>query len=192
MASVTQTETPEEALTRIQSMGFGKNDAIVIMAFADRGLDPEDIDPRQNVLTFRAWKGAGRQVAKGAIGVPVTVWIARKNSKGAETTEETPLDDSKSPVWGKKKPTGGMWPKTTRLFHVSQTVSQGAEKGTRPEAWNNPALVWEGTYEPLQHALQLDTGEVLWVKEESMSEQPAPVVPPELPEDFDPWPDFTR
>lgn len=139
--TTTTTETPEEALARIQAMGFGKNDALVIMAFADRGIDPESIDPRHNVLTFRAWKASGRQVAKGAISVRVTVWIP-KRGKAKESTEG---DD--------KKQSGGMYPKTTALFHESQTIPLGSPKGTRPESWNNPQLVKPGTYEAPQEAI---------------------------------------
>jgi hypothetical protein len=133
MSTSTATETPEQALERIQSMGFGRNDAICVMAFADRGIDPEQIEPRVNVLTFRAWRAAGRQVAKGATGVPVKTWVPCKDSK-RETKE------------GEERK-GRLRPKTARLFHISQTVPSGAPKGTRPEAWQNPALVKAGTYE---------------------------------------------
>ena len=105
------------------------------MAFAQAGIDPESIEPRVNVLTFRAWKAAGRQVAKGARSVRVTVWIPKSGKKG-ETAE------------GKGK--SQMYPKTTALFHVSQTIPKDAPKGTRPDGWNNPALVKEGTYEEME------------------------------------------
>lgn len=131
----TVTETPEQALQRIQNMGFGKNDALVIMAFADRGIAPEDITPRENVLTFRAWKAKGRSVAKGAISVKVTTWIPCKDTdKQAAASKD-----------GEKK--SKLRPKTACLFHVSQTKAKGAPKDERPDAWNNPALVREGTYE---------------------------------------------
>ena len=136
----TATETPTEAANRIESMGFGKNDVIVIQAFAAAGIPPELIDPRRNVLTFRAWKGKGRQVAKGAKSVGVTVWIPSSTKK----SDPEPTDGGD----GEKKKRGGMRPKTARLFHVSQTIPLGSEKGTRPEAWENPALIREGTYEP--------------------------------------------
>jgi len=132
------TETPAEALQRIQRGQMGQNDIIAIMAFADCGIDPEAITPRENVLTFKAWKAKGRQVAKGAISVPVTVWIPCKGQQ----TETTEPEES-----GKKKAAAYMRPKVTRLFHVSQTIAIGAPKGTRPEAWNNPALIRAGTYE---------------------------------------------
>ena len=131
-------ETPQEALRRIQSMEFCGNDILVIQAFSDAGIPPEDIDPRFNVLTFRAWKGKGRRVARGAKSIPITVWIP----KNGEQVEETDENGD-----GKKK-RGGMYPKTTRLFHESQTVDAEAPKGTRPKAWQNAALVRANTYEP--------------------------------------------
>ena len=143
----TVTETPEEALARIQSMGFCNNDALAIMAFSDAGIPPDDIDPRNNVLTFRAWKAKGRQVAKGATSVRVTVWIPKKGKQD----EEAPKD-------GEKKASGGMYPKTTSLFHVSQTIELGAGKGTRPDAWANPKLVKAGTYAPEETPVADDDG----------------------------------
>lgn len=130
-------ETPAEALARIQAMGFGKNDVIVIQAFASAGIPPELIDPRHNVLTFRAWKGKGRRVAKGAKSIGVTVWIPMSGKQGA------PAEDSS----GEKKPRSNLRPKLTRLFHECQTVDEKSPKGARPEAWDNAALVREGTYE---------------------------------------------
>lgn len=162
----TATETPEEALARIQSMGFGKNDAMAIMAFADRGIDPEEIEPRVNVLTFRGWKGAKRQVAKGAISVPVVVWIQGKGKKGK--ADET----------GEKKSNGFTFPKTTYLFHRSQTIELGAEKGTRPDAWENPALVREGIYEPQNEP---ETPAPLLINENGVEESIVEELEPETP-----------
>lgn len=135
----TSSESPQEALARIQSMQFCGNDVLVIQAFADAGIPPELIDPRFNVLTFKAWKAKGRRVAKGAKSIGVTVWIPIKGKK--PETSEAPAKD------GDKPKRSGMRPKVTRLFHECQTVPADAAKGTKPEAWNNPALVREGTYE---------------------------------------------
>ena len=74
---MTTTETPAERIARIKA-GFSQNDVLAIMAFADAGIDPDDITPRENVFTFNAWKDVGRQVAKGANGIPVTVWVPKK------------------------------------------------------------------------------------------------------------------
>jgi hypothetical protein len=114
-------------------MGFCKNDALVVMAFADRGIAPEQIEPRHNVLTFNAWKAKGRRVAKGAVSVKVTTWIPCEDRSKTEDTE-----DGKKPK--------SLRPKTACLFHVSQTVAKDAKKGARPDAWQNAALVRAGTY----------------------------------------------
>jgi hypothetical protein len=133
-------ETPQEALARIQSMHFCGNDVLVIQVFSEAGIPPEQIDPRNNVLTFNAWKAKSRRVAKGAKSIRVTVWIPiRDRNADAEPDENGD---------GEKKKRNGMRPKLTRLFHLCQTVDAEAEKGTRPKAWQNPALVREGTYEP--------------------------------------------
>ena len=124
------TESPQEALARIQGSFGSKNDGLVLMAFSERGLAIEDIFPRVNVLTFRAWQAKGRRVAKGAISVPVTTWI--------------PCGE-KSPEDGEKKDKPRMRPKTASLFHISQTVPADT-RGEKPAAWDNPALVREGTY----------------------------------------------
>ena len=114
------TETPANQLARIQA-GFSRNNFIAVQYFAACGIDPADIDPRRNVLTYNALKTAGRQIAKGAKGLPVTVWIP--TSKRDEN--------------GKAQ----MLPKTCRLFHVSQTVDAAAEKGTPPAAAGNEYLI---------------------------------------------------
>ena len=111
-------EDPAVALLRIQSMQFGGNDVLVIRAFADADIAPEQIDPRQNVLTFNAWKALNRRVGKGAISVRVTVWIP-VGDKAAD--EETSNDKPKR---------SGMRPTTARLFQISQTVPADAPKGT--------------------------------------------------------------
>ena len=114
-------------------MGFGKNDALVVMEFSARGIPPEDIDPRHNVLTFNAWKGAGRKVAKGAISVRCVTWIPCKDTAKQTADGEEP---------GKH-----LRPKTVSLFHISQTITKDPPKGTPPEAAGNHALIREGTYE---------------------------------------------
>ena len=120
----TTKETPAEALARIQSR-VSKNDFAAIVQFANCGIHPDDITPRVNVLTFKAWKALGRRVAKGATGQKVCVWV---------------------PVEKAGKP-DGVRPITAVLFHETQTIAEDAEKGTRPAAWSNPQLVKEGTYE---------------------------------------------
>ena len=131
----TTKETPAEALARIQS-SVSKNDFAAIHQFYACGIHPEDLTPRVNILTFKAWKALGRRVAKGATGQKVCVWVpVEKNGK----------EDGVRPI-------------TAVLFHITQTIAEDAEKGTRPEAWQNPALVKEGTYEPTE---QTETGMIV-------------------------------
>jgi hypothetical protein len=133
-----QTESPAEALARIQQ-GASRNDVAAVFAFADAGVDPFDVSPRVNVLTFKAWRALGRQVAKGATSVRVEVWIPTRG----KTADDGAGDDSSG---DNKKARGGMRRKTAYLFHVSQTIPADAPAGTRPAAWNNPRLVKPGTY----------------------------------------------
>ena len=134
----TTKETPAEALARIQSR-VSKNDFAAIVQFAECGIHPNDISPRLNVLTFKAWKALGRRVAKGATGQKVCVWVP---------VEKDGKEDGVRPI-------------TAVLFHISQTIAEDAEKGTRPEAWQNPMLVKEGTYEGTEPAEQVETGMIV-------------------------------
>lgn len=170
-----RTETREEALARIRS-GFSKNDQAVIIAFAEAGIDPDQITPRQNVLTFDAWKAAGRQVAKGATSLRIEVWVPRKGKK----TEE---DDEKKG--------GALMRRTARLFHESQTLPKGTPSGTlKPAAWLNPVLIKEGTYSP-EDGLPIDGGDgdqppAAATAEPAPSPTPAPVAvePEPTPDHF--------
>ncbi len=111
MASLTESprttrETPAEALARIQA-GFSKNDALVVALFAARGIAPADVEPRVNVLTYRAWQAKGRQVCKGEKSVRITTYI--------------PIDEKRDPVTDKVTRPAGSRPKLAFVFHVSQT-----------------------------------------------------------------------
>ena len=134
----TTKETPAEALARIQSR-VSKNDFAAIVQFAECGIHPNDLTPRVNILTFKAWKALGRRVAKGATGQKVCVWVP---------VEKDGKEDGVRPI-------------TAVLFHISQTIAEDAEKGTRPEAWANPMLVKEGTYEGTEPTEQVKTGMIV-------------------------------
>ncbi len=102
----TAKETPAEVLARIQS-GFSKNDALVVALFTARGFDPAAIEPRENVLTYRAWQAKGRQVCKGERSVRISTFI--------------PVDAKIDPVTGKVIEPASTRPWTAAVFHVSQT-----------------------------------------------------------------------
>ena len=102
----TTKETPAEALARIQA-GFSKNDALVVALFAARGIDPATIEPRENVLTYRAWQAKGRQVCRGEQSVKISTFIPVPAKLDAVTGEI--LEPASSRPW------------TAAVFHVSQT-----------------------------------------------------------------------
>lgn len=85
------------------------NDGPCVMAFAGRGIPPDQIDtfgPNQNVRTYRAWRALGRQVRKGEKSVRLTVW--------------RPVDDGERDGQGNPKPARTV-PVTACVFHISQT-----------------------------------------------------------------------
>ncbi len=102
----TTKETPAEALARIQN-GFSKNDALVVALFAARGIDPADVEPRVNVLTYRAWQAKGRQVCKGEKSVRISTYI--------------PIPAKLDSTTGKVLEPASSRPWTAAVFHVSQT-----------------------------------------------------------------------
>jgi len=97
-----------EALHRAQTSSSVINEQIVIAAFCQRGIAPEQIVPRVNVLTYDAWLAMGRQVRKGEHGVHVWTYITGTRT---ETDAET----------GETRKAGFRKPKRVAVFHISQT-----------------------------------------------------------------------
>ena len=102
----TTKETPEQALERIQSGQSIVNYPKIIAEFAARGIPEDDICPRTNVLTYKAWKAKGRAVMRGEKGVKIcTFRPVFETDKGS----------------GEKKQTGSR-PWFSTVFHISQTT----------------------------------------------------------------------
>ncbi len=100
------TDTDLEALDRARHCRGRENIARVYAAFIERGIPESDILPGENVLTYRAWKALGHFVCKGQHGVRLVTYIEcdRKVERdGKETTERV------------------TFPKSTHVFHISQT-----------------------------------------------------------------------
>jgi len=79
----------------------------IFAGFLAKGIPDVDIKPRENVLTFHAWKAMGRSVRKGEHGVKVVTFIPCSKTvrgPGGQDKEET-----------FRRP----W--TTTVFHISQT-----------------------------------------------------------------------
>ncbi len=100
-------EIAQEALASARAGQSAVNEAIVITGFMERGVPEADIEPRQNCLTYHAWRALGRTVRKGEHGVRITTWIAYPERRDADTDEVT-------------RPAGKS-PKTVSVFHISQT-----------------------------------------------------------------------
>ena len=103
MASQTVTQT--EALQRARSSNSTSNFSTIYAGFTAKGIPFSAIEPRVNVFTFNAWKALGRVVRKGEHGVRITTWVAMTKIDAA----------SGAP------PATFRRPKTTTVFHVSQT-----------------------------------------------------------------------
>ena len=97
-----------EALARARGNQATSNYAAIYAGFAKKGIPECDILPRENVLTFWAWKALGRRVLKGEHGVRVTTWIPIKERRDATTGELTHK--------------AGRRPKVATVFHISQTT----------------------------------------------------------------------
>ena len=102
MQSAKAQEMDREALNRATTGSSVSNEAIVIAHFT--GLGCADIRPRQNCLSYRAWRASGRQVRKGEKGCRVTTWV---------------------PIESNDRATGEkirrVRPKAAYVFHISQT-----------------------------------------------------------------------
>ena len=95
-----------ESLARAQNGDVNSNYAIIMREFMARGIASADINPRENVLTFNAWKALGRHVRKGEHGVAVVTFIPAQAKVDASGNESAPR---------------GSIPRTAYVFHVSQT-----------------------------------------------------------------------
>jgi antirestriction protein ArdC len=97
-------EQAQQALANAVEGTSEMNYEAIYEGFEAKGIDPEDVLPRENVFTFNAWLALGRAVRKGEHGVKVTTFIPR-TKKDEQTGEETTY----------------RIPKTTTVFHISQT-----------------------------------------------------------------------
>ena len=84
-----------------------ENCSIVKSGFLERGLSEEDIQPKENVFTYRKWLGLGRQVKKGEKGLSIT-WLAPMKRKEGDERKGCRL-------------------LTRSVFHITQT--EPIEKG---------------------------------------------------------------
>jgi antirestriction protein ArdC len=103
---MTQTAIQHEALNRATSGLSVANYALIYEGFTAKGISPDQIQPRENVLTFHAWKALGRVVRKGEHGVKVCTFVPVMSKKTQENGEQG---------------TGYKMPRNVTVFHISQT-----------------------------------------------------------------------
>jgi antirestriction protein ArdC len=101
---MTKKEQQQEALQNAVGHESLTNYPAIFEGFEAKGLKTEEIEPRVNVFTYKAWQALGRQVQKGQKGVKVVTWV---------------------PMEKKDKKTGDVEkfsrPRTTTVFHITQT-----------------------------------------------------------------------
>jgi len=118
---MTKQEIEKEALANATGHESMVNYPAIFNGFAEKGIAEDDIEPRVNVFTYNAWRALGRQVRKGEHGVKILTWISISTSikKEVENTET-----------GEKETKTGRRPKTTTVFHISQTdlIEKGGDK----------------------------------------------------------------
>ena len=105
---MTNAQMAQEALDRATGGQSLSNYPAIYDGFIERGIPEADIQPRENVFTYHAWRARGRQVKRGEHGVKVVTWIAV-----AEKTDKASGEVVKK---------AGRICRSTTVFHVSQTA----------------------------------------------------------------------
>lgn len=103
----------QEALARAQQGNSWSNYPVIFAGFKAKGIPEDQIKPRENVFTFKAWNAQGRKVKKGEHGVKI------------HTVIETPLKEEVDPDSGEVRAITKPRPWTTTVFHISQTEPIG-------------------------------------------------------------------
>ena len=111
----------QESLQRATSSASTMNYHSIFEGFTAKGIPIEDIKPRENVFTFWAWQALGRRVRKGEHGVKACTFVPVNGKR--ETNEDT----------GEiKRGAGYRIPRTTTVFHFSQTEPIDGSKQDTP------------------------------------------------------------
>ena len=118
---MTKVEIQAEALNRATTNQSLSNYPAIFSGFMEKGIPESEIRPRENIFTFNAWKALGRVVRKGEHGVKVVTYVEFGPGKPDPQTGE--MDSRK---------TGGRKPRTTTVFHISQTKPLNGDDNTEP------------------------------------------------------------
>jgi len=111
LTRLSREEMQGEALDRATSGQSLTNWPTIFAGFMAKGIAESDIRPRENVLTYQAWRALGRQVRRGEHGVKVTTFVPMEKKTG-EIDPDTGAE---------KKASIGRRAWSATVFHVSQT-----------------------------------------------------------------------
>lgn len=119
-------EIAQQALNNAVSNTSTANFNAIFEGFAEKGIDVQDIKPRENVFTYNAWRALDRQVRKGEKGVKVVTVVKsnREDKATGDTLESTFL-------------------RTTTVFHISQTDPVKGKDEPQAEAASEPVATVE-------------------------------------------------
>lgn len=135
---MTTMEKAEGALARARGrVGPNANDARVVEGFAARGIPVADIIPRQNVLSYDAWRALGRHVRKGEHGVKLLTYVEGVRER---TDDATGMIERKA----FKRP----W--TVHVFHISQTDADAPRVKARAGAKKDSRAYVDAEYARLE------------------------------------------
>lgn len=99
-------EIQQQALSNARNGQSFANYGAIYAGFIAKGISESEINPRENVFTFHAWKALGRAVKKGEHGVKVCTYVPM-----GKVTEEN----------GERKVQSWRAPRSVTVFHISQT-----------------------------------------------------------------------
>jgi len=88
----------------------------VIKGFMEKGIAQQDIIPKENVFTFKAWKALGRYVRKGEKGVKIPVW---RPTERESTVKQ--YDENENEIKGNGEKHSALLCCGATVFHISQT-----------------------------------------------------------------------
>ena len=111
-----QRQIAEEALARAANGRTTSNWGAIFAGFEAKGIPADDIRPRENVLTYHAWRAKGRQVRRGEHGVKVLTWIPIEETRREKAEAERVKAEGKT---AKSRP--HCQPRSATVFHISQT-----------------------------------------------------------------------
>jgi antirestriction protein ArdC len=107
-------EMQQRALDRATNGQTLSNFPAIFLGFMAKGIPECEIQPRENVLTYHAWRALGRQVRRGEHGVKVCTYVTCEGKRD----ESEPAGDEAEPNQAKR---GYRRPWTATVFHISQT-----------------------------------------------------------------------